>query len=290
MVENSTKNEMNDAMDNQYLPMYSLNSGMGVEVLPDLFCYTNQIVNVSFVGNPKTSAGWVLIDTGMPESSNHIIEVMEERFGENSKPEAIILTHGHFDHVGAVVDLVEKWGVTVFAHELELPFLTGEQSYPEPDGSVEGGLVAKMSPLFPNEPVDLGNNVEALPSDGSVPYMPEWKWIHTPGHAPGHISLFRVKDRALIAGDAFVTVKQESLYKVMTQEIEMNGPPRYLTTDWKAAKSSVEKLYELKPKVAVTGHGRPLMGEKLTEGLEKLVQEFNQVAIPDDGRFVERKH
>lgn len=290
MVKNSTKNEMNDAMDNQYLPMYSLTSGMGVEVLPDLFCYTNQIVNVSFVGNPKTSADWILIDTGMPKSSHALIEVIEERFGEDSKPKAIILTHGHFDHVGAVVDLVEKWGVTVYAHELELPFLTGEQSYPEPDGSVEGGLVAKMSPLFPNEPVDLGNNVEALPSDGSVPYMPEWKWIHTPGHAPGHISLFRENDRTLIAGDAFVTVKQESLYKVMTQEIEINGPPRYLTTDWDAAKSSVEKLHALKPKVAITGHGRPLMGEKLTEGLDKLVQQFDHIAIPDYGRFVERKH
>lgn len=289
-MEKDTHQEMNDAMENQFLPMFSIGSGMGLEVLPDIYCYTNQIVNICCVGDKEKSDEWVLIDTGMPESSNRIIKVVEERFGEGGKPKAIILTHGHFDHVGAVVDLVNHWGVKVYAHEAEIPFLTGKQSYPEPDGTVEGGLVAKMSPMFPNEPVDLGNNIEVLPNDGSVPHMPDWKWVHTPGHAPGHISLFREKDRTLIAGDAFVTVKQESLYKVMTQEIEINGPPRYLTTDWSAAWKSVKKLKALKPAITVTGHGQPLSGEMLSEGLANLVEEFDRVAIPDYGRFVDGEH
>ncbi|MBM7599495.1 glyoxylase-like metal-dependent hydrolase (beta-lactamase superfamily II) [Virgibacillus halotolerans] len=288
-MEENKHHGMKDAMEGQFLPMFSFSSGMGQEVLPDLYCYTNQIVNVCLVGDPEKTDEWVLIDTGMPESVNSIIKVVEDRFGENSKPKAIIQTHGHFDHVGSVVDLVEKWGIPVYAHEAELPFLTGKQSYPEPDGSVEGGLVAKMSPMFPNEPVDLGTNIEALPSDGSIPHMPGWRWLHTPGHAPGHISLFRDEDRALIAGDAFVTVKQESLYKVVTQEEEINGPPRYLTTDWDAARKSVEKLEALKPAVAVTGHGHPMSGDELLDGLERLVREFDHIAIPDYGRFVNRK-
>lgn len=283
------KSEMHDGMENKFQPMFSIMSGMGIEVLSDIFCYTNQIVNICCIGN-KDSDDWVLIDTGMPESSGKIIKVVEERFGEGSKPKAIILTHGHFDHVGAVVDLVEKWDIKVYAHELELPFLTGKESYPEPDGTVEGGLVAKMSPMFPNEPVDLANHVEALPSDGSVPQLPGWKWLHTPGHAPGHISLFRENDRTLIAGDAFVTVKQESLYKVMTQEVEVNGPPRYLTTDWQAAWNSVKKLEALHPEVAVTGHGQPLSGHELSEGLVRLVKAFDRIAIPDYGRFVDGEH
>jgi len=281
---------MNDAMENQYLPMTSLMSGVGQEITPDLYCFTNQIVNVIFVGDPGKANEWVLIDTGMPESSNRIVEAAEERFGENSKPKAIILTHGHFDHVGAVVDLVRKWGVPVYAHEAELPFLTGKSSYPEPDGSVEGGLVAKMSPLFPNQPVDLGNHVEALPLDGSVPFMTGWRWIHTPGHTPGHISLFKDEDRTLIAGDAFVTVKQESLYKVMMQNKEISGPPRYLTTDWDAARKSVQTLEALKPAVAVTGHGQPMSGDELSDSLSKLVNEFDRIAIPDYGRYVNREH
>jgi glyoxylase-like metal-dependent hydrolase (beta-lactamase superfamily II) len=277
---------MRDAMENKFMPLTSLRSGMGQVLMHDIYCYTNQIVNLCFVGSPEKSNEWVLIDTGMPESVNHILDAAKERFGENNKPKAIILTHGHFDHVGAVVDLVQKWDVPVYAHEAELPYLTGELSYPEPDGSVEGGLVAKISPLFPNEPIDLGNHIEAIPSDGSIPNMPGWRWIHTPGHSPGHISLFREKDRSLIAGDAFVTVKQESLFNVLTQKLEISGPPRYLTTDWQAAWESVKKLEALEPAIAITGHGQPVSGIELSEGLEKLVKEFNQIAVPDFGRYI----
>lgn len=276
---------MHDGMDNKFLPMYSIASGVGVEVGPDLYCYTNQIVNVCFVGHD--SEDFVMIDAGMPESEGKIIDAVEERFGKGSKPQAIILTHGHFDHVGALVDLVRRWGVPVYAHELELPFLTGQESYPDPDGTVEGGLVAKMSPMFPTDPVDLGSNIEVLPADGTVPHMPGWRWLHTPGHSPGHVSFFRDSDRALLAGDAFVAVKQESLYKVMTQELEINGPPRYLTTDWKAAKDSVRKLAGLRPAVTITGHGMPVAGEELEEGLTHLADNFDELAVPDHGRYVD---
>lgn len=278
---------MNYGSDYKYIPTTSVGSGVGIEVLPDLYSYTVQIVNIYLVGNPDMKE-FVLVDAGMPGSANKIISTIEERFGVNSCPKAIILTHGHFDHVGAVIDLVKHWEVPVYAHELEMPFLTGKKSYPEPDPTVEGGMVAKMSPIFPNEPIDLGNNIEKLPPDGTVPYMPDFKWIHTPGHTPGHVSLFREKDRALIVGDAFVTVKQESLYKVLTQKQEISGPPRYFTPDWKAAKESVIKLEALKPSVAVTGHGLPMSGQLLSKSLEELVREFVNIAIPDYGKYVDK--
>ncbi|MFD1408747.1 MBL fold metallo-hydrolase [Kroppenstedtia eburnea] len=285
-MEMNRQEGMEDPMANKYMPMTSVLSGTGQEVLPDLYCYTDQIVNLVLVGNPDPGDHWVLVDTGMPGTAHRIVDIAEKRFGENSPPQAIILTHGHFDHVGTVVDLVEKWGVPVYAHEAELPFLTGKLRYPEPDGSVEGGLVAKLSPMFPNEPVNLGSHVTALPGDGSIPHMSGWRWIHTPGHTPGHISLFRDQDRSLIAGDALITVKQDSLYQVITQEKELNGPPRYLTTDWNAAKESVKKLAALKPAAMVTGHGHPLSGKELAEGLDQLVREFDSRAIPDYGRYV----
>lgn len=268
-----------------YMPITSLTSGTGRTLANDLFYETIQIVNIVFFGDPEHSNEWVLIDTGMPKCVNKIIEFAEERFGENNKLKAIILTHGHFDHVGAVIDLVNKWNVPVYAHELELPFLTGQMDYPEPDGSVEGGLVAKMSPLFPNEAINLGDFIHTLPPDGSIPEMPEWKWVHTPGHTPGHISLFREKDKLLIAGDAFVTVKQDSLYNVLTQKQEINGPPRYYTTDWQAAWNSVKVLKTLKPMIAITGHGLPMFGEELNENLKYLDENFDSIAIPDYGKY-----
>lgn len=274
--------------DYKPVPATSIKSGQSIEVLPDLFCHTIQIVNICLAGNLETKE-FVLIDAGMPGSANEIVSVSEKYFGANSRPKAIILTHGHFDHVGAIIELVKHWEVPVYAHELEIPFLTGQTSYSKPDPTVEGGMVAKMSSLFPSEPIDLGSNVRKLPMDGTVPHLPDFRWIHTPGHSPGHISLFREKDRTLLAGDAFVTVKQDSLYKVLTQKQEVNGPPRYFTTDWKDAKESVQELASLKPAVAVTGHGLPMAGEELSKELEKLAQEFDNIAIPDYGRYVDKK-
>lgn len=277
---------MEDSMESKFIPVTSVTSGEGVEVTPDIYALPVQIVNVCFVGFAEQPDGWVLVDAGMPESAGMIIHAAEERFGANSRPDAIVLTHGHFDHVGALVDLVEQWDVPVYAHEREMPYLTGQSRYPEPDPTVEGGMVAKMSPMFPVEPVDLGDRVHPLPSDGTVPKMPEWRWIFTPGHAPGHVSLFRDDDRSLIAGDAFVTVKQDTLYKVLSQQLEFNGPPRYLTTDWQAAWESVKKLEALNPSIAVTGHGRPVSGEELAGGMERLARDFDRIAIPDHGRYV----
>ncbi|MBM4761900.1 MBL fold metallo-hydrolase [Bacillus sp. B15-48] len=269
--------------DYKYIPTTSIGSGVGISVLPDIYSYTVQIVNICFVGNEDH---FVLVDAGMPGSAEEIIATTEERFGQGSKPKAIILTHGHFDHVGAIVELIKHWEVPVYAHELELPYLTGKKKYPEPDSTVEGGMVAKMSPIFPNEPISLGDNVEALPSDGTVSQMPGFRWIHTPGHTEGHVSFFRDQDKTLIVGDAFVTVKQEYLYKVLTQEKEISGPPRYLTTDWESARKSVQNLQTLTPNVAVTGHGLPMSGEELSTSLQVLVNEFDKIALPDYGKYI----
>ncbi|WP_462409610.1 MBL fold metallo-hydrolase [Neobacillus sp. Marseille-QA0830] len=278
--------ELSYGSDYKFIPATSIGSGVGIAVLPDIYSYTIQIVNIIFVGNPGTKE-FVLVDAGMPYSADEIIRITEERFGEGASPKAIVLTHGHFDHVGAIVELVEKWQIPVYAHELEMPYLTGQKSYPEPDPSVEGGMVAKMSPLFPNEPINLVNHVTVLPADGSVPNMQGFRWIHTPGHSPGHVSLFRDSDKVLISGDAFITVKQDELLDVMTQQQELHGPPRYLTTDWNAAWNSVKVLEALKPAVAVTGHGLPMSGEPLKNGLAMLVKEFGNREIPDYGKYVD---
>lgn len=278
--------EMNYGKDFKYIPATSFSSGDGIEILPDLYQHTIQIVNVVFFGDPDTNNGFTLVDAGMPKSANEIISAAEKRFGPNCKPNAIILTHGHFDHVGAIIELIEYWKVPVYAHSLELPYLQGERNYAEPDPSVNGGLIAKMSSFFPNEAINLGANVKPLPLDGKVPHMPGFHWIHTPGHTPGHVSFFRNEDGTLIVGDAFVTVKQESLYKVLTQKKEISGPPRYFTTDWLAARNSVKKLEALKPTVAITGHGLPMTGEELTRNLQKLANEFEKIALPNHGKYL----
>ncbi|WP_432358775.1 MBL fold metallo-hydrolase [Sporosarcina sp. UB5] len=271
----------------RFQPMTSVTSGQGIEMAPDLYCFTIQIVNVVFFGFAGEGNDWVLIDAGMPKSANKIKEEAEKRFGKDNPPKAIILTHAHFDHIGGLIDLLEIWDVPVYAHELELPYITGKKNYPEPDTTVEGGMVAKLSFMFPHESINIGSKARALSDDHTIPFMPGWKWIHTPGHTEGHISMFRNDDHAMIVGDAFVTVIQDELYKVFTQKKELGGPPRYLTPDWKTAEQSVGILAALRPSIAITGHGVPVEGQWLEDNLNRLASEFKSIAVPDHGKFVD---
>lgn len=254
------------------------------EVLPDLINLRTMIVNLQMVGSPGTG-DWVLVDTGIGNFEGSIAETAEKRFGR--PPVGIVLTHGHFDHVGNVKELSDRWGVPVYAHELELPYLTGREDYPPGDPSVGGGMMARLAPVYPNRAIDLGSRIHPLPMDGTVPGLPEWCWIPTPGHSPGHISLFRERDRTLIAGDAIITVQQESALAVISQEKELHGPPMYFTPDWDAARESVRRLEALNPALAVTGHGVPMSGEELAVSLKRLARDFDELAVPEQGRYVE---
>ncbi|HYE57345.1 MAG TPA: MBL fold metallo-hydrolase [Rhodothermales bacterium] len=256
-------------------------------VTDDVVAYRTGIVNVFLVGPPGAGdREWVLVDAGMPGYADEIAEVAAKRFQAGARPVAIVLTHGHFDHVGSLQELAKRWEVRIFAHPLEIPYLTGYRAYPPPDPTVGGGLMALSSPLFPRGPFDFGDWVHELPTNGNVPGMPGWRWIHTPGHTEGHVSLWREADRALLAGDAFVTTQQESAYAAFTQKPEVHGPPMYYTPDWVAAHESVKRLSMLNPNVAGTGHGIPYHGAALREALNLLARDFMEVAVPKRGRYV----
>lgn len=258
-------------------------SGGGMhQVLPDLAYRRLMLVNAIFLGEPP--GPWVLVDAGVPATSGLIIAAAGARFGRDAPPAAIVLTHGHFDHVGSLTDLLERWPVPVYAHPLEMPYLDGSASYPPPDPAVGGGVMSLLSRFFPRGPVDARPHLRPLPESGEIPELPGWRWIHTPGHTPGHVSLFREADGTLVAGDAFITTAQESAYAVLTQRPELHGPPMYYTQDWEAAWASVNRLAGLRPEVAVTGHGHALRGGALRDALDTLARDFDRVAVPKTGR------
>lgn len=261
--------------------------GMAREIAPGVAFLRTLMVNLYFLGERGVGdRGWVLVDCGFMGSAGMIVKAAAQRFGADARPAAIVLTHGHFDHVGALETLAEQWDVPVYAHALELPYITGRASYPPMDPSTGGGSQALMSPLFPRGPWNVGARARELPSDGSVPFADGWRWLATPGHSPGHVSLFRDDDRTLIAGDAVITTKQESTLSVLTQQPEVRRPPAYATTDWQLARTSVEALAALEPELLATGHGVPLRGPAMREQLDTLAREFARVGIPDRGRYV----
>jgi glyoxylase-like metal-dependent hydrolase (beta-lactamase superfamily II) len=256
------------------------------KVAPGIAGLRNFLVNLFFIG--RRGEPWLLVDTGMPGARGAILRAVKERYGEGARPRAILLTHGHFDHVGALQSLADHWDVPVYAHRMEFPYLAGRSSYPPPDPLAGRGMMSWLSPLYPRGPIDISERLRELPADPSIPGFPEWSWIATPGHSPGHVSYYRERDRVLIAGDAFVTTRQESLLSVLAQRVEMNGPPAYFTCDWDRARDSVQKLAELAPAVMATGHGRPLTGPGATKALSALAAEFDVRIRPRLARYSDR--
>lgn len=246
------------------------------KVTPDIVMLKFTVVNAFVVSEQDH---WFLVDTGLESSCDFIMEVTSKLEG---KPDYILLTHGHFDHVGSVKELSKTWDVKVYAHELEGPYLTAEKSYPKGQPDADEGLVAKMSAHFPERPIYIGDRLLVLPSEGTIPHFPEWRWIATPGHTPGHVSLFRQRDGVLIVGDAFTGTKQESLSDVLLQKERVKGPPAYFTPDWDSARESVKKLRDLHPKLALFSHGKPMEGEDLTHNLAYLANHFDEIARPHD--------
>ncbi|MGH9629786.1 MAG: MBL fold metallo-hydrolase [Bryobacteraceae bacterium] len=246
----------------------------GVRYLPVL------VANVYFAGEPGTP--WVLVDAGLRGAASRIRHAAERIYGSGARPECIVVTHGHFDHVGALRDLLEIWNVPVYAHVLESPYLNGKSRYPPPDPTV-GGFLAQLSRTFPSGGIDVGDRLNLLPEDGSIPGMAGWRAIHTPGHTPGHIALFREADRVLIAGDAVTTVNQEAPLKMIAQIREFRWPPACFTTDWGKAIESVHKLAELKPQVVAAGHGLPASGPGVAEEFDRFAENLRP---PRHGRYV----
>lgn len=250
------------------------------EIASDVAWLPIVFVNTYFLGG--AGGPWILVDTGIPGSAAKVLKAAKERFGASTRPAAIVLTHGHFDHSGNARQLAEEWDVNVYVHPLEWPYLTGKSPYPPKDPTV-GGAIALMSRFFPTRSANLQDRLRRLDPDGRVPGIEGWQWIHTPGHSPGHVSLFRDSDRTLIGGDAFATMDMSNFPAVVlkTKRLSLPAPP--FTPDWQSAGRSVTSLAELDPVTIACGHGAPMNGPKLAGEFRLFASAFTP---PPHGRYV----
>ncbi|WP_152190030.1 nitroreductase/quinone reductase family protein [Georgenia satyanarayanai] len=233
-------------------------------IAPDVHVVTVPGVVAANVYLIRSGGAWALVDAGWPASAEPIRTAVDAVLGPGAHPAAIVLTHLHPDHSGAAGALARDWGVPVLAHEAELPMAAGRY-LPEYAMPLDRWVVVPLMRLLPaatrrrvEAAGDITDIISPLDADGIVPGLPDWRWVHTPGHTPGHVAYLRSSDGVLITGDAIATVDLNSFRGLLLRRAEVAGPPRYTTWNWSIALRSVEALAALGPRVLAPGHGRPL--------------------------------
>lgn len=247
------------------------------EIARDVAVIAMPIVNAYLVGN---ATNWVLVDTGTPGNAEKVKQAAETRFGSGAKPRAILLTHGHFDHAGSAADLANEWGVSVYAHRLEWPYLNGSSSYPPHDPTAPG-FFSFMIRFMPARTANVGDRLAELGNRLPELGLEDWQVQFTPGHTAGHVSYFRPSDGVLLAGDALTTVNVDNAFDLMTKRRQVCRPPAPATTDWEKARRSVQLLASLRPQVIAPGHGAPMR-----DAAGQLQQLAHHFPIPSHGRYV----
>jgi len=181
-----------------------------------------------------------VVDPG--DEPDRIADVIEDM---GLKVKYIVLTHAHFDHVGAVPDIKKETGAPVAVHEDELPLYDSIK-----DQAAFWGYEAEPLP-----PPDALLKEGAELKIGSLSF----KVLHTPGHSPGGICLFG--NGIIFTGD---TLFQGSV-----------GRTDFYGGDMEKLKSSFKRLLSLPPSTRVfPGHGPSTTIEiELKENL--FVEEFD---------------
>lgn len=148
---------------------------------------------------------------------------------ERLKPVGILLTHAHFDHIGAVEFLRKQYGLKVYMHQAEQLWLE--------DPQLNGSL------LFTGEGIKSSGPDKLLQPGRINIGVFELDVIHTPGHSPGSISFLSERDQFIISGD--------TLFQRGIGRTDLPGG-NYLELE----KTIREKLYTLKDEIIVyPGHG-----------------------------------
>ena len=202
--------------------------------------------------------GDVLVDTGIKESADKLATMLDGR-----QVSAIVLTHAHVDHAGAMKRLADRLGVPVWCGERDRE-------------AAETGRVV-LAPAFRrprlNALVGATAGFERAPvartlAEGDS-LAAGFTVLDTPGHSPGHVSFWREADRTLICGDVFFNMH------LLTTIPGLRQPPHLFTTDPAENRRSERRLAALEPATVGFGHG-PV----LRDGAAELLREFVQTLPP----------
>ena len=197
-----------------------------------------------FLLRPEGGERLLIVDPG--EEPERILAAVEQMGGE---VEAILLTHTHFDHIGAVAPVARATGAPVYCPEIEVPVLADIMTFVPWEG------------FGPYESYDADETVaggEMLSLAGL-----ELDVIFTPGHSPGHVTYSVRGEEAIFSGDV--------LFQGSVGRVDLPGG------DWPTLAGSISRLLDSHPDATVVHPGH--MG-LTTLGAERATNPFLQATAP----------
>jgi len=217
--------------------------------------------------------GVTLVDAGLPSMWLMLTQLLEERNRRPQDVKALVLTHGHFDHVGFALRARRQWGIPVLVHAGDArlaahPYrykpqrnrflypVTHPRSLPRLGSMAAAGALA-VKGIADTQPLGTGV-ADALTGRPDV--------VHTPGHTDGHCILHLPGRGVLLTGDALVTLDPYT-GKAGPQIVASAA-----TKDTGQALASLDAIAATGATILLPGHGEPWK-----KGSEAAVREARRI-------------
>ena len=194
-----------------------------------------------------------IVDAGLPAYYSDLADELAAMGRTIEDVEAVILTHGHSDHIGFAERMREAHSIPVTVHELDAALARGEVANPQA-GTGERKLISMLGFLLYS--VRKGalrirtlGEVSTFTTDGTLDVPGAPKVIHAPGHTSGSVALHSDHVDALLVGDVLSTLG------VTSGRIGPQIAP--FAADPDEALRSLGRIEEVEAHWLLPGHGAP---------------------------------
>ncbi|MFH1061516.1 MAG: MBL fold metallo-hydrolase [Candidatus Omnitrophota bacterium] len=230
--------------DNIYALKHNFKIPLRADLSIDRFAYSFIILGKKHV---------CLVDCGVHDSYNQIMEYAHGLGRSKEDISTLILTHAHPDHIGAAAAIKANTGCTVIAHKLEKPWIE-DIALQYAQRPVPGfNTLLKQSVIVDR----LIDEAECIVLDNQI----EIKFINSPGHSKGSLSVLIHPDNVLICADALILPGGFPIYEDFTQTI-----------------NSVKKLRNIKGlAVLLSSWSEPEFGDAIYQTMDQSLDYLSRV-------------